>query len=333
MSLHTILPESRTLHGRFSRDLAPVLTIDSGDLVRFTTLDAGWGAFEQADPFAPPQKFPRDPRRDPGHALCGPVFVRGAEPGGVLEVRILTVRTGRWGWSGGGGFPTPLNTRLGLDQPPQFPLRWKLDPDRGIATDAGGRTIALAPFPGVIGLAPAEAGDHSTTPPRATGGNIDCRELVAGSTLFLPVAVPGALLSAGDGHAVQGDGEVGQVALECPLETLELEVHVHGGPAPKFPRAETPAGSIAFGFHDDLDEAMALALDNMLDLLTERYDCERKEALAMASLAVSLRVTQVVNRARGVHAILPHGVLDGALPKRTGVSAARAARPTATESR
>lgn len=314
--LHSILPDARTLHGRFSRDLAPVLTIDSGDRVRFTTLDAAWGEFEQLDPFAPAKKFPRDPKRDPGHALCGPVFVRGAEPGAVLEVRILAVRPGRWGWSGGGGFPTPLNTRLGLDRPPEFPIRWKIDPDANRATDARGRTITLAPFPGVIGLAPAEPGDHSTVPPRATGGNIDCRELVAGSRLFLPVAVTGALLSAGDGHAVQGDGEVGQVALECPLETLELEVHVRPGPAPKLPRAETPAGSITFGFHEDLDEAMALALDGMLDLLVERYECERKEALAFASLAVSLRVTQVVNRVRGVHALLPHGVLDGALPKR-----------------
>lgn len=326
MTLHHVTPDARTLHGRFSRDLAPVLTIDSGDRVRFTTLDAGWGEFEQADPFAPPTKFPRDPERDPGHALCGPVFVRGAEPGGVLEVRILGVRPGAWGWSGGGGFATPLNTRLGLDQPPHFPIRWKIDADRGVATDPRGRTIALAPFPGVIGLAPAEPGEHSTVPPRPTGGNIDCRELVAGSTLFLPIAVPGALLSAGDGHAVQGDGEVGQVALECPLEALELEIHARFGPAPKFPRAETAAGSIAFGFHEDLDEAMALALDHMLDLLVERYDCERKEALAMASLAVSLRVTQVVNRVRGVHAILPHGALDGALPRRKAAAAAKETR-------
>ena len=318
MTHHRVTPDARTLHGRFSRDLPPVLTVDSGDRVRFTTLDAGWGEFEQADPFAPATKFPRDAERDPGHALCGPVFVRGAEPGGVLEVRILAVRPGGWGWSGGGGIPTPLNVRLGLDPPPHFPIRWRIDADRGVATDSRGRTIALAPFPGVIGLAPAEPGEHATTPPRSVGGNIDCRELVQGSTLFLPIAVPGALLSAGDGHAVQGDGEVGQVALECPLETLELELHVHDGPAPKFPRAETAAGSIAFGFHEDLDEAMALALDNMLDLLVERYDCERKEALAMASLAVSLRVTQVVNRARGVHAILPHGVLDGALPRAAG---------------
>src|SRR6185503_10016343 len=100
MAQHHVGPEPRTLHGHFSRDLAPVLTVDSGDRVRFTTLDAGWGAFEQADPFSPPVKFaPRDPRRDPGHALCGPVAVRGAEPGMTLEVRILEARTGRWGWS------------------------------------------------------------------------------------------------------------------------------------------------------------------------------------------------------------------------------------------
>ena len=317
MTLHRIAPQTHTLHGHFSRELPPVLTVEPGDRVCFTTLDGGWNEFAQTNPFGPPRKFaPRDPQRDPGHALCGPIAVRGAEPGMTLEVRILNVRPGRWGWSGGGGFASPLNQRLGLAEPPQFPLRWSIDPDASVATDARGRTIALAPFAGVIGMPPAEPGIHSTVPPRSTGGNIDCRELVAGSRLFLPIAVPGALLSAGDGHAVQGDGEVGQVALECPLESLELEFHVHHTPRLKFPRAETPAGWIAFGFHEDLDEAMAIALEGMLDLMVERYDCERKEALAFASLVVSLRVTQVVNQVRGVHALLPHRALDGALARR-----------------
>jgi acetamidase/formamidase len=317
MTLHHIRPDARTLHGHFSRELAPVLTIDSGDRVRFTTLDARWGAFEQPDPFASPRKFePRDARRDPGHALCGPVEVRGAEPGMTLEVRVLEVRPGRWGWTIGGGYPSPLNQRVGIGDAPEFALRWRVDPDAGTATDARGRTIALRPFAGVIGMPPDEPGEHSTTPPRPCGGNIDCRELIAGSRLFLPVPVRGALLSVGDGHGVQGDGEVAGPALECPMEAVEVEVHLHREPKLRMPRAETPAGWITFGFDTDLDEAMATALDGMLDLMVERFVCERKEAMAFASLAVSLRVTQVVNGVRGVHALLPDGALDAALPKR-----------------
>lgn len=317
MNLHHILPDTRSLHGHFSRELPPVLTVDPGERVRFTTLDAGWGAYEQADPFVAPKMFePRDLERDPGHSLVGPVAIRGAEPGMALEVRILDVRPGRWGWTSAGGFPSPLNQRLGLADPPQFALRWSIDADAGIATDARGRTKALRPFAGVIGLPPDEPGRHSTVPPRFCGGNIDCRELIAGSRLFLPIAVPGALLSVGDGHGIQGDGEVAGPALECPMEAVDVELHLHDTPRLEWPRAETPAGWIAFGFDTSLDEAMMIALDGMLDLMVEQYECDRKEALAFASLAVSLRVTQVVNGVRGVHALLPHGALDGALARR-----------------
>jgi acetamidase/formamidase len=310
-TLHRLDPDARTLHGHFSRDLPPVLTVDPGDRVRFATLDAAWGELEQPDPYAAPRKFsPRDMARDPGHALTGPVFVRGAEPGMTLEAHVHAIRPAAWGWSGAGGFPTPINTRLGLAEPPTFALRWAIRADEGVAVDQQGRRLRIRPFMGVMATAPADPGRHATTPPRATGGNIDCKELVAGSVLHLPVVVPGALFSVGDGHALQGDGEVGQVAIECPMEAVEIEFRLARRMI-TMPRAETAAGWITFGFDADLDEAAYVALDQMVTLIGERHGMERKEALAFASLAVDLRVTQLVNGVRGVHAVLPHGVLPG----------------------
>jgi acetamidase/formamidase len=302
---HTLPATAETLHGHFSRELPPVLAISPGDRVRFQTLDAGWGTFDNPDPFAHPPRFPRDPERDSGHALTGPVAIRGAHPGMTLEVRILIVRTGSWGWVSAGGFPSAVNRRLGLTDPPRHELRWRLDPDAGTATSHAGHVLPMRPFPGVLGMPPDAPGRHSTIPPRPCGGNMDCRELVTGSRLFLPITVEGALFSAGDGHALQGDGEVSGLAIECPLEALELEFHLHEDLPLRFPRAETAGGWITLGFDEDLDEAAMIALEGMLELMAERFRMERREALALASLLVDLRVTQIVNGVKGVHALLP----------------------------
>ena len=162
---------------------------------------------------------------------------------------------------------------------------------------------------GVMGMPPAEPGIHSTVPPRVTGGNIDCKELLPGSTLYLPIAVEGGLFSTGDGHAAQGDGEVSGTGIECPIDRVELGFTLRTDLALKAPRANTAAGWITFGFDADLDEAMAMALDGMLDLMGEQYGLSRSDAIGVASAAVDLHVTQVVNRVLGVHAILPHGLL------------------------
>src|SRR5262249_17653457 len=152
-------------------------------------------------------------------------------------------------------------------------------------------------------------------PPRATGGNLDCKELIAGSRLYLPVEVEGALVSVGDGHAVQGDGEVSGLALECPMERAELEFILHDGPPLTMPRANASIGWITFGLHESLDEAWAMAVDGMLELMKSEFGIERKEALSLCSLLVDLRVTQVVNDVKGVHAILPHGLLRSTAPE------------------
>jgi len=162
---------------------------------------------------------------------------------------------------------------------------------------------------GVMGMPPDEPGLLATFPPRFCGGNIDCNELVAGSTLYLSIAIPGALFSTGDGHALQGDGEVSGVAIECPMERVELTFYLRDDIQLTTPRANTPVGWITLGFHEDLHEATLIALNAMLDLMGEQYQLSRPRALALASLLVDLRVTQIVNSVLGVHAVLPHGVI------------------------
>jgi acetamidase/formamidase len=307
---HVVLPERRALHGHFSPDMAPVLTIEPGDRVRFATLDAGWGLIEHRDPFSRPPLFePRDPRLDDGHALCGPIAIRGAAPGMTLAVHVEEVRPGAWGRTVAGKYDNALNRRLGVAGGEAVTIHWAIDAEAGTARDRAGHTVRLLPFMGVMGMPPPEPGIHSTIPPRRWGGNIDCRELQVGSTLYLPVPVPGALFSVGDGHALQGDGEVSGLALECPMERVVLRFELEPREL-AMPRARTAAGWITFGFHEDLNEAAAIALDGMLELMAERHGLGRKTALALASLAVSLRITQMVNQAQGVHALLPEGALE-----------------------
>jgi acetamidase/formamidase len=301
--IHEIPLERRTLHGHFSRDLDPVVTIESGDTVAFSCLDSAWHV-------APGEKFePREEELDSGHALVGPIEVRGAHAGGTLAVRIDVVRVGSFGATLAGGWSTPLNDRLGMSDAEALILHWTLDAESCVGRDPLGREVELRPFPGVLGMPPPEPGVHSTGPPRRWGGNIDCKELVAGTTLFLPIPVDGALFSAGDGHARQGDGEVSQTAIECPLDRLELTLSVADRLELKTPIAWTPDAWLTFGFDEDLDEAAAAATDAMLGLMRRELDLERVDALALASVVVDLRVTQLVNDVRGVHAVLPHNAI------------------------
>ena len=304
MTIYTIEPEAETLHGTFSREYAPVLTIESGDTVRFRTLDAGWNLALNEDG-EPEKKFvPRDEVRGSGHALCGPVAICGAQPGMTLEIRINEIRPGPWGWTVGGGWESAVNKKLGLVEQ-RLRLRWELDADEMTARDQYGHTVALRPFMGVMGMPPDEPGIHPTFPPRYCGGNMDCKELVAGTTLYLPISVPDALFSVGDGHGVQGDGEVSGVAIECPMERVDLTFHLRDDLHLKTPQARIENAWITLGFHEDLHEASLIALEAMLDIMVDRYNLPRAQALALASLVVDLRVTQIANGVLGVHALLP----------------------------
>jgi acetamidase/formamidase len=284
--IHELPLERGTLHGHYSRELAPVALVDPGDSVAFQALNAGWRWEAERELFAS-----RDAVLDDGHPLTGPIAVRGVRAGQTLVVQIDEVEVGGWG-------VTIAEGAL---------LHWTLDRPAGIATDQRGRQLPLAPFLGVIGLPPDEPGVHSTIPPRRWGGNIDCKELVAGTTLYLPVAVDGALLSAGDGHGAQGDGEVCGTAIECPLERVRLTLDVRDDLELRMPIARLAGAWLAFGFDPDLDVAAELALQTMLDLVQREHGLERGEALALASVAIDLRITQVVNQTKGVHAVLRDG--------------------------
>jgi acetamidase/formamidase len=310
MTTYHIEPEHRTLHGKFSRELPPVLIIEPGDTVIFRTLDAGWGLEPATSIEGERRKFePLDPEMGKGHALCGPVEIRGAEPGMTLAIDIVDIRPGSYGATYAGGWSNDINDRLGISNRKGIMLAWTLDPDAMTATDQFGHAVDLRPFMGVMGLPPDEPGLHPTAPPRFCGGNIDCKDLVAGTTLYLPITVPGALFSVGDGHGRQGDGESSTTAIECPMERVELTFHLHRDMRISTPRARTSEGWLTLAFHNDLNEAAALALEAMLDLMMEQYGVERLEALALASVVVDLRVTQMVNGVKGVHAVLPHGAI------------------------
>jgi acetamidase/formamidase len=312
VSAHALEPDARTLHGFFSPDRAPVLTIDPGDTVRFRTIESGWSD----TPFTGGnfRDRPRVPEYSPdaGHALVGPVAVRGARPGQVLEIRIDAIVPGAWGTTVAGGWSSVFNQRYALtDADSGVVHTWTLDRNTMTGRNQHGHTVALRPFLGVIGMPPAEPGRHSTVPPRVHGGNLDCKELVAGSTLYLPVPVDGALLSVGDGHAVQGDGEVSGTAIECPMDRVDLTIGLRDGLSLAGPQARTPAGWVTMGIGSTLDDAAYMALDAMFALLGREYGVSRADAVALASVAVDVRVTQIVNQVVGVHAVLPPDAIRG----------------------
>jgi acetamidase/formamidase len=236
VTLHELPLDAANIHGYFSRELEPVRTMNPGDSVRISVPNAGWDVAREE------QLARRNPELDTGHPIAGPIEMRGARAGHVLAVRIDDVTPGSWGVTFGEGYR----------------LDWELADEIG---HGAGRSVRLAPFLGVLGMPPAEPGVHSTIPPRRSGGNIDCKELVAGTTLFLPVPVDGALFSAGDGHAAQGDGEVSGTAIEAPVEApltldlrddLELEWPSRASTAPGSRSASTstsggPPGSRSTG--------------------------------------------------------------------------------------
>jgi acetamidase/formamidase len=299
-------PTAETTADVFSAAHPPVLTVDPGSTVTVRSLDASGYLRPQQQPG---QAQPRLHPAGRGHCLTGPIAVRGAQPGQLLALRLRSLRPDPWGWTVAAAQDSPVTRRLGLVGAPPAWLLWDLDPDAGTGRESRGFVRDLAPFLGVMGVALAEPGEHSTVPPRAaSGGNIDCKDLVAGSTLYLPVAVPDALLYLGDGHAAQGDGEVGGTAIECAM-TTELTIDV----VPDRPltgiHAETPTGRVTFGFDADLNVASGDALDAMVVWMQHLHDLDKATALALASTAVDLRVTQVANQTWGVHALLPTGSL------------------------
>lgn len=306
MAHHHLKSTVETCHwGYFDAALAPVLTVASGDTVTIETISGGRDVLPPAGFHVPPELLEvqkRSERMLPGHILTGPVAVTGAMPGDVLEVRILEVELRQdWGYN----FIRPLAGTLQDDFPRARHLNIPLDREANIARLPWGLDLPLAPFFGVMGVAPPPAwGRITSIVPRAHGGNIDNKELVPGTTLFLPVLTGGALFSCGDGHGAQGDGEVNVTAIETALEGT-FEFILRKDLSFTYPRAMTTSHYITMGMDPDLDQCVVRALRDMIVLLGEKAGLSAEDAYTLCSLAADLRITQTVNGSKGVHCMMP----------------------------
>lgn len=299
--------------GYYDPRVPPVLRVAPGDRVRVETMVAGGlqrlrlaGATEAEIPESLKTVERLVTERGPGaHPMSGPIFIEGAEPGDALEVHIVAI-----------DFLHPFGVNAfgpgGGVLPDEYPyshvrlFRWSPGADR--VEFKPGVTLRLAPFFGSIGVAPPLlVGRISSRPPGWHGGNLDNKDLVAGSILYLPVHVAGALLSIGDGHALQGDGEVTGTALETSLRGT-LELRLRKGQRLRWPRAETPTQYIAMGLHEDLDEAARLATRELVEFLVAEKGLTREEAYMLCSLAADLHVTQAVDQTKGVHATIAKAI-------------------------
>jgi acetamidase/formamidase len=312
--MHDLPLAPQNVHwGYYDSRVKPAVRVASGDRVRFETMVARGverlklaGVSDADIPESMRAVEAAVKERGPGpHPMTGPIYVEGAEPGDTLEVHLLTIDFlhpyGVAAFSPGGGV-----------LPDEFPyahqqlIRWS--PGATSVEFRPGVRLTFAPFFGSIGVAPPPlSGRLSSTPPGWHGGNLDNKDLIAGSIVYLPVHVPGALLSIGDGHAMQGDGEVTGAALETSLRGT-IEVRVRKGQQIKWPRAETPTHYMTMGLDPDLDEATRLATREMVDYLAAEKKLSRQDAYVLCSLAVDLRVTQAVDGTKGVHALIAKAV-------------------------
>jgi acetamidase/formamidase len=243
-------------------------------------------------------------RRGPGgHILTGPVYVEGAQPGDALEVKILSIDFAiDYGYNGCAGF---IRENCVQGTPAKI---IPIDKKTMTSTFAPGIVIPLHPFFGSMGVAPAPAlGRVSSTPPGTHAGNLDNKELVAGTTLFIPVFAPGALFELGDGHAAQGDGEVDQTAIETSLRG-RLQLTVRKGMTLAWPRAETPAAYISMAADKDLTVATKTAIQEMIDFISATRGLSKHEAYQLVSLAGDVAVTQLVDQTLGVHVKMPKSI-------------------------
>ncbi len=299
--------------GHYDARTPPVLRIKPGDAVEFHTLiTSSPSRLERAG--VPPGQV-EQPLRDihkevtdkgpGGHILTGPIYVEGAEPGDTLEVRIESIKLAiPYAYNAFG----PRSGAIPEDFPRSKMRIIPLDQKTMIAHFAEGIEVPLRPFFGSMGVAPPpSSGRVNSAPPGIHAGNLDNKELVAGTTLLIPVHVPGALFQVGDGHAGQGDGEVDITALETSLNGT-LRFFVRKGARLNWPRAETPTHFIAMGIDKDLDEAMKIAVREAVNLIVAEKKLDRDDAYMLCSIAVDFHVTQVVDGTKGVHAMIPKAI-------------------------
>lgn len=310
---HRVTADDATVHSTWNNELEPVCTIDPGDVVRFECRDATNGQLG-------PDSVAADVAEldiDPVHPLTGPVAIDGAGPGDVLEIELLDLEHRGWGYTL--VLPGEIGHGLLADSFPEPAVHvWELDDDDDVCRFVNGIEVPLNPFPGIVGVAPAETGSHGTFPPRSVGGNIDVKHLTAGSTLFLPVAVEDALCSVGDCHAAQGDGEVCGTGIEAPMSvtcrfdvrpelTIEQPQFETDGPFTPTGRDEPMVGTS--GIDDDLRGATESAVRGMIDHLHEERELTREQAYILCSAAVDLKINEVVNAPNWVvSAYLPESI-------------------------
>jgi acetamidase/formamidase len=304
---------STIAYGWYDAAAAPVLRIASGDIIDVDTLltntPAGLARAGVADDQiqaslkAIVEQTPREKRGPGGHILTGPVFVEGAEPGDALEVRILSIDLAiPYGYNGCSGF-----LRENCDSTNRTRII-PLDRQTMTAAFAPGIVVPLRPFFGSMGVAPPpEAGRISSNPPWIHAGNLDNKSLVAGTTLFIPVHVAGALFEVGDGHAAQGDGEVNQTGIETSLRG-RLQLTVRKGMKLAWPRAETPLEYISMGTDEDLTRATKIAIQEMIDYLVAEKKLDRMTAYSLTSIAGDVHITQLVDGKVGVHVKMAKGI-------------------------
>jgi acetamidase/formamidase len=308
MTTHRLDAAADTVHwGFFDASLKPLITVESGDVVTISTVSGAATQMPKADsgftvPAALPAIHSSVPQKLGGpHILTGPIAVRGAKAGQVLEVRIKAIDLHYdWGYN----MIRPLAGALPDDFKEMRLIHIPLDRARMVGRLPWGLELQLKPFFGIMATSPPKAwGAVASPPPRRNGGNIDNKELIAGTTLYLPIHVDGAGFSVGDGHGVQGDGEVCITAIETGLIGT-FELHVRGDMALEWPMAETPTHVMTMAFDPDLDDAVVIALRDMIKLICARTGISREDAYTLCSLAADLRVTQVVNGAKGIHVML-----------------------------
>jgi acetamidase/formamidase len=313
MASHRLDAAPETVHwGFFDATLKPLITVDSGDEIVISTVSGPAAALPDPRsgmivPDALRAVLDRlTPKLGGPHMMTGPVAVRGAKAGQVLEVRIKAIDLNfNWGYN----YIRPLLGALPDDFKKLRLIHIPLDNERMTGRLPWGLELPLHPFFGVMATAPPpEWGPVASPPPRRNGGNIDNKELVAGTTLYLPIHVDGALFSVGDGHGAQGDGEVCVTAIETGLIGT-FELHVRGDMALEWPMAETPTHIMTMAFDPDLDDAVVIALRDMIKLICARTGISREDAYTLCSLAADLRVTQVVNGSKGIHVMLDKAYL------------------------
>jgi acetamidase/formamidase len=302
MPEHTL--SAAPTHSRWNRDLKPRLVVAPGDTVRLECQDASGAQVRPGTTLAEYLKIDRDRI----HALTGPIFVEGAAPGDVLEIKVLEVEHKGWGWSS-------VIAGLGLLKQrfaEPYLFHWKLE--GALSRSLAPAVVPLRPFCGVMGVAPAEPGEFRTRPPGVFGGNMDVRELSSGATLYLPVLNTGALFSAGDAHAAQGDGEVCINGIECPANvTLRFQLHKRQKLAAPLvesaTRKEIPDGEEWIVVESGADAVATArgATSRMIDLLVARWGFPDVQAYLLCSVAMNLRLSQVVNE--------PMFTVSAALPK------------------